>query len=147
MILDTKFRRETSNFKLNIVEEVQRGYSILPPIPDPEVKECPSIDNYEPGVTPIPGLIGKLPKNLDACDLVGMIISGLSPSNPTSQTVETINVCETYPANSKPFYEVPEVNPYPVIRCHGNNFTLWYIPHCGRVITEGFTDWDIYPVE
>lgn len=55
MILDTKFRRKTSNFKLNIVEEVQRGYVIWPPIPDPEVKECPSIDNYEPGVTPIPG--------------------------------------------------------------------------------------------
>lgn len=147
MIADTKFRRETSNFKLNITEEIQQNRVSLVPIPDPEVKECPSIDNYEPGVTPIPGLVAKLPKNLYACDLVGMIISGLAPDRPDCPVVEVVYICDTIPANSTPFHEVPEVNPYPLLCFYGVNFTLWYIPHCGRVITEGFTDWDIYPVE
>ena len=56
MILDTKFRRETSNFKIKYTDGVY--------IPDP---------NSENPTEPIQGLLQILPKNLGPEDFMGMI--------------------------------------------------------------------------
>lgn len=65
MIIDTKFRRETSNFKIKYTDGVY--------IPDP---------NSDNPTEPIQGLLQILPKNLGPEDFMGMIASKEDPVAP-----------------------------------------------------------------
>lgn len=65
MVIDTKFRRENSNFKINYTDKVY--------IPDP---------NSENPTEPIQGLLQILPKNLGPEDFMGMIASREDPVAP-----------------------------------------------------------------
>lgn len=64
-ISDTKFRRETSNFKINYIEGAY--------IPDPNAEDPTAV---------VTGLLQILPKNLTAEDFMGAIISDSAELGP-----------------------------------------------------------------
>jgi len=72
MILDTKFRRENSNFKIKYTDGVY--------IPDP---------NSENPTEPIKGLLQILPKNLGPEDFMGMIATKEVPLGSSGMNAET----------------------------------------------------------
>lgn len=126
---DTKFRRETSNFKIKYTDGVY--------IPDP---------NSENPTEPIQGLLQILPKNLGAEDFIGMIATNGMPVAPGVK-LEVLTVILNVLNSGKalqlyaPTFSTVEQDGQMGWSISGGTL-LVYIPESGYLVDNKYTDGD-----